>query len=453
MTETAVAPGRTPAPARRRSMSPWIACVAIAVLAFLVRVGAWAWLEPAGPIDDMRGYLRQASHWAAGESDPSIFAPPGYPFALSLAMRVFGAANEGMRAACLLNALLGSLAAVLAFVAARRFLGSQPTWVAPAAAVAMALDPTQITYSTMLLSEPLATCLVAGALAVLAWPVRAWAPVAAGALLGLAALTRESLLLLLPLLAVSLGRASGGIRGRAGRAALTLLGAGLLVILPWTLRNVRVTGTPILISASAGYNLLIGNNPFADGSQRGGKAIFRVPEPPVPESLPQAERHVRGAAFARAWIVAHPWHFLRKGAAGALRMFGLDRQWIYAEREGYYGRRLEPRTRLGLAALSTGFWVLVCPLAILGMFAAPASLKAIGGATFLWLLLVGFIAFGEWRFRVPVLPVLILLAVAALEALVARRIARAHWLAAGALMTPVVAYWVLEVLDRGRDLV
>ncbi len=269
-------------------------------------------------------------------------------------------------------------------------------------------DPTQIAYATMVLSEPLATSLVAAVLAVLAWPARTWAPVAAGAHLGLAALTRESLLLLLPLLAVSLGRASGVgvIVGRAGRAALALLGAGLLVILPWTLHNVRVTGTPILISASAGYNLLIGNNPFADGSQRGGKAIFRVPDPPVPESLPHAERHVRGAAFARAWIVAHPWHFLRKGAAGAVRMFGLDRQWIYAEREGYYGRRLGPRTRLGLAALSTGSWVLLCPLAILGMFAAPAWLKAIGGATFLWLLLVGFIAFGEWRFESPCSPCL-----------------------------------------------
>ncbi len=120
---------------------------------------------------------------------------------------------------------------------------------------------------------------------------------------------------------------------------------------------------------------------------------------------------------------------------------------------GITGAAWNPGRASASRRLSTGFWVLVCPLAILGMFAAPAWLKAIGGETFLWLFLVGFIAFGEWRFRVPVLPVLILLAVAALEALVARRIARAHWLAAGALMTPVVAYWVLEVLDRGRELV
>jgi hypothetical protein len=441
-----------PAAARQSSWSPWILCALIAALAFFVRVGAWQWLEPTAPIDDMRGYLRQASRWAAGESDLSIFAPPGYPFALSLAIRLFGSEMGGMRAASLLNALLGSLAAALVFVAGRGFLDAHRRWVAPAAAAAVALDPTQVAYATMLLSEPLATCLVAGLLAVLAWPARTWVP-AAGALLGLAALTRESLLGLLPLLAVPLARAHGVRRGHGIRTALAFLAAGLLVILPWTLRNVRVTGSPILISTSAGYNLLTGNNPFADGSQRGGKAIFQVPDPPVPESLPPAERHVRGAAFARAWIVAHPWQFLRKGAAGALRMFGLDRQWIYAEREGYYGRRLGPRTRLGLAALSTGSWVLLCPLAILGMFAAPAWLKAIGGATLLWLLLVGFIAFGEWRFRVPILPVLSLLALAALEAIIARQITRAHWLAAGALMTPVVAYWVLEILDRGRELV
>jgi len=109
--------------------------------------------------------------------------------------------------------------------------------------------------------------------------------------------------------------------------------------------------------------------------------------------------------------------------------------------------------RLGLAALSMSSWLLILPLALLGMSVAPRWLQAIGGATFFWLLLVGFIAFGEWRFRVPVLPVLILLALAGLNGLVARRIARAHWLLAGAALTPVVAYWVLEILDRGRELV
>jgi hypothetical protein len=452
MTQTVDATQWTVA-ARPPSLSPWIVCVLIAILAFLVRVGAWQWLAPAGPIDDMRGYLRQASHWAAGESDPSVFAPPGYPFALSLALRAFGPAAGGMRAACLLNALLGSLAAIAIFVAARGFL-ARAGWMAPAAALAVALDPTQIAYSTMLLSEPLATCLVALALAVLAWPARAGAPVAAGTLLGLGALTRESILLLLPFLAVTLARARNiwGTWG-GGRAAAALIAAGLLVILPWTLRNTHVTGTPILISASAGYNLLVGNNPYADGSQRGGKAIFRVPNPPIPESLPPAERHFRGVAFARTWIVSHPWQFLKKGVAGALRMFGLDRQWIYAERQGYYGRRLEPGTRLGLAGLSILSWVLILPLAVLGMSAAPPRLRTIGGDSFLWLLFIGFIAFGEWRFRVPVLPVLILLALAGLEAIIGRRIARAHWLLAGAALTPVVAYWVLEILDRGRELV
>jgi hypothetical protein len=430
-------------------------CILIAVLAFLVRVAAWQWLAPTGPIDDMHGYLRQASHWAAGESDASVFAPPGYAAALSLAIRAFGPAQGGMWAACLLNALLGAIAAAAVFVAARGFLAPPAMWVAPAAAMAVALDPTQIAYATMVLSEPLATALVALALAVLAWPRRTAAPAAAGALLGLAALTRESLALLLPILAVSRARAGAALGdwGTRRRAALVFLLAGLLAIVPWTLRNQQVTGTPVFISASAGYNLLVGNNPYADGSQRGGKAIFQVPDPPVPESLPPVERHLRGAAFAGAWIVAHPWQFLSKGAAGALRMFGLDRQWIYAERQGYYGRRMTPGVRLGVAALSMSSWLLILPLALLGMSVAPRWLQAIGGATFCWLLLVGFIAFGEWRFRVPVLPVLILLALAGLDGLVARRIARAHWLLAGAALTPVVAYWVLEVLDRGRELV
>lgn len=62
---------------------------------------------------------------------------------------------------------------------------------------------------------------------------------------------------------------AGEAKTSAGRAILAaaafLLGVGM-AIAPVTLRNLRVSREWVLISANSGINLLIGNNPKADGT-------------------------------------------------------------------------------------------------------------------------------------------------------------------------------------------
>jgi hypothetical protein len=75
----------------------------------------------------------------------------------------------------------------------------------------------------------------------------------------------------------------------------------------------------------------------------------------------------------------------------------------------------------------------------------------LGIATVLWLVALGWIVFGEWRFRYPALPLFALLAVAGGRALMTRRVVRGAGLLTGAMMIPVVAYWAYEVLSKAQD--
>jgi hypothetical protein len=64
---------------RLRGRSTMVGCAALAGVAFLVRIGAWGWLQPATPIGDMQGYFKQAIRLASSQAYEGTYIPPGYP--------------------------------------------------------------------------------------------------------------------------------------------------------------------------------------------------------------------------------------------------------------------------------------------------------------------------------------------------------------------------------------
>jgi len=80
-------------------------------------------------------------------------------------------------------------------------------------------------------------------------------------LLGLAVLTRSSLLYFLPVLGLWLvGVHRGEWRSAAGRVAIVGLAAGLLIA-PWTARNAQLYDAFVLIDTTGPFNLWRGNTP------------------------------------------------------------------------------------------------------------------------------------------------------------------------------------------------
>lgn len=190
-------------------------------------------------------------------TDAFYFRPPGYAFFLAA---ITLGHPERVMLAKIVNAALGSFSAVLLVLIGVRLFRNRT--VAIAAGVGGALDPSLVMVSSDVQSEPLflVLLLTAGFLLLVAVdrPSSTLALVA-GALTGLAALTRPSALMVTPLLAAPLADRRWPFRARAHLAAAAVCGL-VLSLAPWTIRNAIAYREFLLISDVGGFNFYLGNS-------------------------------------------------------------------------------------------------------------------------------------------------------------------------------------------------
>jgi len=228
----------------------------------------------------------------------------------------------------------------------------------------------------------------------------------AGLLFGLFAAARPNILVLLPAALFWIG-------WRRWRKSAVLLAGVLLLLVPLTVRNRVVSGEWVLLSSQGGINFYIGNHRAADGRH----AVFpglpswrnedverltaaRIGHLPSPNEL---SRFWFGEALAE--IAADPARFL----AGLLRksFFLLHAYEVGNNRDLALYRRANPV--LSLPLVSYG---LLLPLALVGLLSSPRRSREKN------LLVAFFVTYGLSlvlffvcaRFRVPLLPVLFILA-------------------------------------------
>jgi 4-amino-4-deoxy-L-arabinose transferase-like glycosyltransferase len=358
----------------------------------------------------MLEYREKAVAVAGGGSYGHATRPPLYPLFLAAVYRLAG---DGRVPVSCAQALLGAAAALLAFGTARRLCGARGGLVA---GLLVACYPGLIVYTGLLMSETLYILLFGAALFVLARdePPAAAACAAAGALLGLACLTRSVAAGFIPVAAAWLCLRAGWRRG-----ALLLLAAAA-ALAPWTARNALRHGRFVPLDTYGGYNFLFGNNPAATGRQEPsmlaglGETVWREwrvegnsGEPPVIVVCPEgsAAGYRAGARF----IAAHPGRFLRLGVRKLGYLAGPE----IRELSWGYSRNLfgpVPRQVLLPATLAVvaGFPVLTL-LALCGACFGGGGRRGGWGILCLAVLYVGvahFLFFGESRFHLPLVPVL-----------------------------------------------
>jgi Dolichyl-phosphate-mannose-protein mannosyltransferase len=257
-----------------------VALVAIMLLGLGLRLD-YAW-EGRAPVYDAVAYgniaanLDRGRGFTVGESatQPSTNYSPGLPLLVSTIYRVSGGIHE--RLARVLLALIAWLSVPLTFLIGRRLAGSTAGLVG---AAAVAIYPALLEYGGMLMSEPLATTLLAGSVLAMLWAddgdrLRRWA--LAGALLGALALTRpEYLGVAIVLVAVVFARGIGAEWRRSlGQAAVLALGV-VLVVLPWTVRNAVLLDRLIPISTGGGQVLFAGSYmPSGGDPERVGREVL-----------------------------------------------------------------------------------------------------------------------------------------------------------------------------------
>jgi 4-amino-4-deoxy-L-arabinose transferase-like glycosyltransferase len=409
-----------PAPARagrsrRRRVGAGLA--AILLLALLVRLAVVVATPHFRPINDAADYDRYAvslvTHGRFPDSKlrpgPTALRPPLFALALAGAYEVTGVGSprERWEAGRVLEALLGTATVALVCLIALRLWGPGIALLAGALA---ALSPPLVLVGSSLMSESLSIPLgLAGVLAALtarsSGRPLAWS-LAAGVLVGLAALARATELLLVVPVALLVWRRGPG----AWRAALAVLVATVVTLVPWTVRNFEVMHTFVPISDESGYALIGTYNSYAD-RRTDYPALYL---PPVQEAAKLAllashgnEAQVSGRLQREAfdYAEAHPAYPLKVAWWTTLRLLNLTGAGFerYIEPTWGYSR--------GLSTASVYYFWVLGMLALAG--AATAGARRVPWAFWLCplaLLLATVFVIGATRYRSPADPFIVMLA-------------------------------------------
>jgi len=281
--------------------------------------------------------------WAVHEGypDPRIrerpfFRPPGYPYFLGAVYWICGAAYLAPR---IVQMAIGLFSILVAFLFARRWYSDG---VALIFAGLISFYWTFIYFEGELLGVSLAVFLSLLLFAASSSWITGFGfgrGLLNGLVLGIFALFRPNLLVFAPVLAVWAVHLRRAVSPE-GRLSLLLVGFFLGIVLavsPATVRNRCVAGDPVLISAQGGMSLLIGNNAEADGSNHHlpGYGEFSSPFD-YPAAVRRLERNLdieRGALsysaasrrYARRaveFILHHPARFFRLLARKAALFWG-----------------------------------------------------------------------------------------------------------------------------------
>jgi len=249
--------------------------------------------------------------WPDGAVTYAAHYPVGYPALLGGLYALFGPRPWlGM----LLNAVLGALAVAGVYRLAASAGARRGALVAGAIA---ALHPTLLFYTPALMTEVVSASLLStGAWMALVAAERKsgckplWV-LGLGLSMGLAVLVRPQQVVLAPVLGWLAYGAAGTLRerwkqGLAGAAAVTAL--AVATCLPWTYRNCERMGRCMLVSANAGWNLLIGT------SEAGNGAWVAVDEAGIPPAcrrvFDEARKDVCFGEGARQLIERDPLRWL-----------------------------------------------------------------------------------------------------------------------------------------------
>jgi 4-amino-4-deoxy-L-arabinose transferase-like glycosyltransferase len=412
------------------------AVAAVVIVALLLRLAVVVADSGYRPSNDAFEYDYYGGSIAAGEGygrsgyllqgGPAAIRGPGYPYLLGA---VYAASDDSRDAARIVNALLGALSVLLVYLLAKRIWGRRTGLLA---AAFTAVFPPLVLLSRDLVSESLFIPLELGAiLCVLEFrrSGRTWRwALGAGALCGLAILTRNTgVVLTIP---IAIGLWGGGHRspGSAFAAPAAAIATALVVVTPWLLRDAAEFGRFVPVTTSGGIALsgTYNDASYADSSTHGA---WRNPQV-VPEFTHLFVEPGRDEADvdqilrreALDFASAHPGYVATTSFWNVLRLFELSGDSVVEQR----GRSVEDRGIGSTTPLAERIGLgLAVPLALLGAILLlrswSAGRKRDGaprlptGPAFLWLvpavmLAVAIPIAGVPRYRLPADPFLMMLA-------------------------------------------
>jgi len=362
---------------------------------------------------------------------PGAYQPPLYAAFIAAVMSFTGRSVFAVKMA---QVLLSTATLFLVFCIGRAWYDR---YTGLAAAGVAAVYANLIAFSHLLWSETLFTFLFLWVILLLTGQQKLpsiWRAAATGILLGLAALTRSSVIYFLPLLfgwwfLVHRRQWRPAIRS----AAIILLGL-VAVVTPWTIRNCLVHDGFVLIDTNGPTNLWRGNAATAYRNRENPQGpcykppYDRIPMHPVNTQVmltlvqqvkrdtglrhPTDLQVMAGAKkIAMDEIKKDPGRFLERARHKVIDMWNPTSFLLRHLQRGWYGRVTMPAAKRLTTYTVYGY------LAV--MLAGAVGLVLLWRNKYAWLVLlmiffytmISATAFGITRFRVPLMPFIIILAV------------------------------------------
>jgi 4-amino-4-deoxy-L-arabinose transferase-like glycosyltransferase len=291
------------------------------------------------PQSDALDYDRMAAtlanHGAFPDSaitaGPTAFRPPLFPFALGVVYKLVGTGSLATRweAGRLLGSAFGAATVALIGLIALRLWGRRTALVAAGIA---AVYPPLVMVGSSLMSESLFIVLVLAAV-LSALQARdsehgwRWAALS-GALIGLGALTRGNGLALVVPVAFLVWVGRPRLRRRAVVAPIAVVGATVLTLAPWTVRNLVEYHELVPITTETGYVTSGTYNGYAQ-RRHDFPALWLVPVAQIRQVLGrhpginEAQLSDRLNRMALDYVDAHPAYVLKALWWNTLRLLNL----------------------------------------------------------------------------------------------------------------------------------
>lgn len=372
---------------------------AILLIAVAARVGAiWTVGGSATLHGDENFYVGNAASIVDHGVYRGSFRPPGQSAFIAIVFALFG---KSLFAARVAQACLSLLAVAAIYDVARKRSGRGAAVVA---GTLCAIHPTIVSYTHVFWAETLYTTL----LTLFVWCLnefdltgrRRLLPIA-GLLLGCAALTRETALLVTPFaVAWVAGRSRRSWRTRVWIAVLFLVGT-CAAVGPWTIRNYQRSGDLILISTNRWRAVAFGNVPKSERRKLFGESMRRAYQ--------RSGRGLEREEFSRRVALdairsQQPWWLPRKMVTSTRFMLSGDSQLARFVRHGWLDDRGE-RIARHLVRWEFLFGLVLVPLGTLGLWITDTGrLRSLVVSVIALHWMIYVVSFAQPRFVVPLLP-------------------------------------------------
>lgn len=281
----------------------------IICLSFLVNL-IFVLTTPYKPVRDFLWYHINAINLAQGKDlitldgvRPTAWWPVGYPLFLAPLYALFG---PYLIVAQIANIITRLVTAVLTYLIGRHMFSEK---IARVGFLIMAFFPGLMLFTIGPCSDLLFGALFAMVIYLLISYDKPtlWHMILLGIVLGAAAYVRPVILAFIAIIGFWYWIVTRQpITAMLRTAFISVI--AMIIILPWTYRNYRVFGEPVLISTNGGVNLLIGNNPYTTGGATLPPGI-NIPEGGLGGvNEPVIDRSFRDRAVS--YIISNPAQFL-----------------------------------------------------------------------------------------------------------------------------------------------